>query len=259
MDSVERASRILARAYGYGSAWEARISFDDEARDTWLPLGEETPAQLRIDGQVDDEAASAISDALPVFVESETLERAGDSVSVWIGRPNAPLRSLSRSQRTARSKLTPEQCAELWEWEAANPLNAGQRDNPRRPREHDHWKRTRYRRGVQIIRPRHRIDICALGALAGLPKPLQAMLLLYATGDPAQWAIVQRFARARLPEVADDALSEGMYRLLVNPAKKARAKELRMRETEWDAHSRPALQIYIEWLDCAANLFLGRL
>lgn len=254
MDRIECASRILARAFGYGRAWEARIMYGEGG---WQPSGVERTAEVSLGGAMEDDEPSAITDGLPICRETETLQRAGESVSEWLGRPNAT--NLTPAQRRARAKLTPEQMADLWAWERANPLHKGQQHNPRRPREFEHWKRTRSGAGVRVVRPLHAMDQCALEALAGIPRPLQATLLLYALTDGRHWPTVERHARAVLPVEAHPGIAEGMYRLLKDPAKRQRSRELKMRETDWDAMSLPALRLFESWLDRAAARFMDQL
>lgn len=256
MDKVEQVARILARTFGYGTAWEAHVT---SGADTWMPEAEGMPAAVRLTGSLEDDAQATVSDGLPVCRETETVERAGDSVSAWIGRQNAPEHFLTATQRRARAKLTPERCAELWAWEAANPLNLGQRGNPHSPREFEHWQRTQHGAGVHVARPQVRLNESALVALAALAKPLQATLLLYALGEERHWTTAQRYARACLPGVADDDIAEGMLRLLTEPSKRQRAKERTMRETEWDTRSLPALRLFESWLERAAAGFMQRL
>lgn len=256
MDKVECAARILARAFGYGRAWETRYTFGE---DQWRPSSDSATAEVALSGQVAEDEPSAVSDGLPVCRETETLQRASDSVSVWLGRPDAEPRTLTPEQRRERAKLTPERLEALWAWESANPLAKGQRSNPHRPREFEHWQRTRVGPGVQVIRPKHSMHQCALEALAGIPKPLQSTLLLYALQDGRFWPTIERYARATLPQTAHDGIGEGMYRLLKEPSKKARAQELRMRESTWAAMSDPALRLFESWVERAADAFLLQL
>ncbi len=253
MDRVECACRALARAFGYGCAWDTRHT---SGTDAWSPMGEAKPRGVRITGTLDENDNSAASDGLPVCRETETLHRAGDSVSTWLGKPDADPRLLTPEQRRARAKLTAAECESLWSWERANPLTAGQQNNPRRPRELEHWKRTRAGLGVQVVRPLHNMDQCALEALAGIPNPLQSILLLSALQEGRYWPTVELYARAALPNGAHKGIPEGMYRLLTSPPKRTRAKSLGMRETVWDDMSRPALRLFESWLDRAADAFL---
>jgi hypothetical protein len=253
MDQVECAARILVRAFGYGRAWDTRHTHGE---DRWEPATEVT-VELSLGGQIEEDEPSAASDGLPVCRETETLQRAGESVSAWMGRHDA--QTLTREQCRARAKLTPEQKKSLWAWELANPLHKGQQHNPRRPREFEHWKRTRSGPGVQVVRPLHTMDQCAIEALVGIPKPLQSTLLIYALQDGRYWPTVERYACASLPHAAHAGVPEGMFRLLTDPSKRLRAKELRMRETEWDAMSCPALRLFESWIERAANTFLQQL
>lgn len=255
MDNIENAGRVLARGFGYGKSWDARYTFGQE---NWRPSVEVT-AEVSLGGTWEEDESSAASDGLPVCRETETVQRAGESVSAWLGRPDADPRNLTREQHLARAKLSPDEQQTLWAWELANPLNHGQRRNPYRTRELEHWQRTKSGPGVQIVRPMHAMDQCALEALAGIAKPLQSILLLHATNDDRYWPIIERYARAVLPPEAHDGIAEGMFRLLKDPAKKTRAKELRMRVTDWDAMSRPALRLFESWLASASNTFAQQL
>jgi hypothetical protein len=241
------------RAFGYGRAWDTRLTHGE---DRWQPASEVT-ADLSLGGYMEEEEPSAVSDGLPVCRETETLQRAGESVSAWLGRSDA--QTLTPEQRRARAKLSPAQMESLWAWERANPLHKGQQRNPRRPREFEHWKRTRSGQGVQVVRPLHTMDQCAIEALAGIAKPLQSTLLLYALQDGRYWLTVERHARAMLPSEAHAGIPEGMFRLLTDPPKRARAKALKMRETEWDAMSRPALHLFESWIERAAETFMQQL
>lgn len=254
MDKVETAARILARAHGYGRAWDTQYTYGE---DRWRPSADTTTAEVTVGGDLEDEESPAITDGLPICKETETLQRASESVSTWLGRQNAT--ELTPEQRKARASLTETQREALWAWERANPLAEGQKANPYRPKEFEHWKRTRSGRGVRVVRPIHSMDQCALEALVGIPKPLQATLLVYALQDARHWETVERYARAVLPEAAHRGIPEGMYRLLKEPSKRTRAKELRMRETEWDSMSRPALRLFEAWVERASTQFLQQL
>ena len=253
MDKLECAGRTLARALGYGSAWNAPHAVGEAA---WKPAGEARPVGVSLGGVREAEADSAIDDGLPVCRETETLERASGSVSAWLGRPDTLPRNLTADQRRERAKRSTERMHELWAWEIANPVTRGQTNNPRRPREYEHWKRTKSGAGVQVVRPLHRMNQCALEALAGLPTPLQATLQLYATGDARQWPVVERYARACLQVAHHAGIAEGMFRLLTHPTARTRAKALRMREFEWNAKSLPALRLFESWAARAADAFL---
>lgn len=256
MDRVECAGRALARAFGYGCAWDTRHT---SGADAWSPKGEAEPCGVRFTGTLEDDDASAASDGLPLCRETETLHRAGDSVSTWLGKQNAAPNRLTPDQRRARAKLTPAERASLWAWERANPLTDGDDRDPRRPREFEHWKRTRAGAGVQVVRPLHNMDQCALEALASIPNPLQSVLLLFALQDGRYWSTVELYARAALPTSWHKGIPEGMFRLLTSPAKRTRAKALGMRETDWDDMSRPALMLFESWLERAADAFLMEL
>lgn len=255
MDNVECAGRILARAFGCGRTWDTKYTWGG---DHWGSSGEE-PSKMSLGGCVENDDSSPVSDGLTACRETETLERAGDSVSGWLGREGAHQYTLSPEQRRARVKLTREEMESLWAWERQNQLNVGQRNNPRRPRELEHWKRTRSGGGVRVVRPIHAMDQDALEALSCIPTPLQDILLLYALQDYSYWPNVERYARAALPPNAHAGIEEGMYRLLKYPPKRARAKEWQLRESEWDAMSRPALQLFESWIARAADKFLQQL
>jgi hypothetical protein len=256
MDKVDLAARILARAFGYGRAWDTRYTYGD---DEWLPSPEATTAEVVLGDSLEEVEPCAVSDGLSVCRETETLQRARDSVSAWLGREDAQAADLTREQVKARATLTDAQMRALWTWERAHPLTRRNDRSPYRPREFEHWKRTRAGRGVQVVRPMHGMNQCALEALAGIERPLQATLLVYALQDGSQWPTVERYARAVLPKSAHKGIPEGMYRLLKEPSKRTRAKELRMRVIEWDAMSAPALGLFESWVERAAGLFLQQL
>lgn len=233
MDNAECAARILARAFGYGQAWEARL----------------------VNVPADDSPALA-PDGLAVCHEAKTLERTGDSVSVWLGRQGAQDWQLTPEQRQARATLPPEERERLWAWERANPLAKGQQANPYRPREFDRWVSAK---AVQIMRPLNAMDTCALEALAGIPKPLQATLLLYALQDGRHWPTVETYARATLPASAHVGIPEGMFRLLVGRSVDSRARALKMRRADYVEMTTPALHLFEDWLQRASETFLAAL
>jgi hypothetical protein len=95
-------------------------------------------------------------------------------------------------------------------------------------------------------------------ALAGLDKPLQAILQVYALTDGRHWPTVERYARAALPKSAHAGIAEAMFRVLVHASHRDSAKRLRMRETDYKDMIRPALALFDRWLWLAADEFIAR-
>jgi len=174
MEKVEAAARIIARAFGHGCAWDTRVTHGEDA---WQPTKVDRTPTVRLGAHVEDEPPSAVSDSLPVCRETEALERASDSASGWLGRRDADPSSLSPEQRRARSRTPLALQEAAWEWERANPLCKGQQANPHRPREFEHWNRTRAGAGVQVVRPLHAFPESAMAALTGIAKPMRSALL----------------------------------------------------------------------------------
>jgi hypothetical protein len=67
MDKVETAARVLARAFGYGRAWDTQYTYGE---DQWQPSPEETTAEVALDGSLEGDELCAISDGLPVCRET---------------------------------------------------------------------------------------------------------------------------------------------------------------------------------------------
>lgn len=103
----------------------------------------------------------------------------------------------------------------------------------------------------------------ALGALAiaKLEGPLEAILLLYATGDVEQfWPVVERFGLACVRDAfAWEALSDAMQRILYRRAaisQDARAKALGIRASGYRSATRDAESLLRKWLLLASQRFL---
>jgi hypothetical protein len=126
-------------------------------------------------------------------------------------------------------------------------------------RRQQEWSKSR---GVVAV-PSYRQDSDAIAALsfAKLEGPLEAILLLYATGDVSRyWPTVKRFGLAGNPFWQDDcALTDAMQRILCGRAamsQDARAKELRMRASSYRELTRSYERRLGKWLASAAGHFL---
>ena len=137
--NIERATRRIASAFGYGSCWSdggKRPNANIEAADfgespAWSPAGEGVPAEIAFTGAWDDDDRAASTEYLAVMRRSETLEPVG---RVLVNKDWQAAHGPKR-RPSLWETLTAEQRAELLAWE---------RDNvPKRdPRisEHRHWK-----------------------------------------------------------------------------------------------------------------------
>ena len=110
---------------------------------------------------------------------------------------------------------------------------------------------------------RHRSDHDALAALsfAKLDGPLEAMLLLYATGDvPRYWPIVKRFGLAvKNIRFAEQALTDAMQRILCGRAvmsQDARAKSLGVRASTYRNITGSCERMLRTWLGKASLRWL---
>lgn len=129
----------------------------------------------------------------------------------------------------------------------------------RHVRRQQEWSKSR---GVVAV-PSYRQDSDALAALsfAKLDGPLEAILLLYATGDVNRyWPTVKRFGLAGKAAWADDcAITDAMQRILCGRAaisQDARAKELRVRADTYRSQTRNSEAVIRNWLNRAAAIFL---
>lgn len=120
------------------------------------------------------------------------------------------------------------------------------------------WNRQIVGPQASAITPRLEAGTRAMIALAGLDRPLQAILLLYATTDGTHWPMVERYATAVLPGAAHAGVAEAMFRVLAKASHKDRAKQLRMRETAYIEMIRPALTLFERWLWRAADEFASQ-
>lgn len=116
--------------------------------------------------------------------------------------------------------------------------------------------------GVVAI-PSYRHDSDALAALsfAKLDGPLEAILLLYATGDVNRyWPTVKRFGLAASPfRFADEALTDAMQRMLCGRAtisKDDRAKLFRLRASTYRHLTDRCEGMMRSWLTKAASRYL---
>lgn len=120
----------------------------------------------------------------------------------------------------------------------------------------------RHSPGVSAV-ARCRPDLDALAALsfAKLDGPLEAMLLLYATGDvPRYWPTVKRYGLAyRSERYAEQAITDAAKRLLCGCADLAqdeRAKALKIRASTYRHITRDFERVLRHWLGVASHRFL---
>lgn len=221
MDNVEIASLILARAFGYGQAWHSDKDFGT-ARN-WIPEPRATEENLN----AEDTSEVTIG---PRIVE-KTI-RADDSLPI--------LKAVRRSSEKREKHID------------------GVREFKRWSRERIPWDRQVVGPRPTSITPKVDSSERAMIALAGLARPLQAILRLYATTDSTHWPLIERCAREALPKHAHGGIAEAMYRLLVHASHRASAKRLRMGETDYKAMIRPALALFEWWLSRAADDFMAQ-
>lgn len=161
-EAIERASRLIASAWGYGSAWEATECPVDKAR-RFLRNG--------------NESNPAATPGLTMCRQSETLERVKHFAHRgWLERQP----DIVRKQVLA--------------WERTNAHLGSKRFNVT---EHEHWQPTKGTAAYPIVRPA-RAARMALGC-ESLKGPLADLLLLFALEDWSRWPNVRRYAVACLP------------------------------------------------------------
>lgn len=219
MDNLERAGRVLAQAFGYGSSWHPNNSYGTER--AWNPDGGEKTRRVQLGGKFETDR---ISDhhILPIRKE---VRRASEK-----REPSIP--GVSELKRWS---------GEYLDW-----------DKDR--------KRVRHVVGPKAtaITPQVGPSDRAMIALAGIDKPLQSILMVYALTDGRHWPPVERYARERLPQSAHAGIEEAMFRVLKCASHRGRAKHLRMRETAYVDMIRPALCLFDDCLHRAADEFMTR-
>jgi len=106
----------------------------------------------------------------------------------------------------------------------------------------------------------------ALGALAmaKLDGPLEAMLLLYATGDVERfWPVVERFGLACVRNAfASEALTDAIQRILCGRAAISmddRAKQLGVRASRYRGLTRSTEVMFRRWLRISATRYISSL
>ncbi|WP_445146259.1 hypothetical protein [Dyella sp. Tek66A03] len=121
-----------------------------------------------------------------------------------------------------------------------------------------------HRSTVVVAIPQHRPNYDALAALsfAKLEGPLEAILLLYATGDVRRyWPTVKRFGLASKPSgFSEEALTDAMQRILCGKAAIAqdvRAKEICIRAARYRQLTKEYEVMLREWLRTAARRFIA--
>jgi hypothetical protein len=182
-EPIERASRILASALGYGSSWAA-MTID-------APF---------VQGTDDDPKNYALAVCALGWVTEQAAWRVGGSQHV-------------RRQRA--------------------------------------WRQSAYRVAIPVCKPSH--DALAALSLTKLDGPLEAILLLYATGDVERfWPDVERFGLACVHGAfASEALTDAMERIMFRRAsipQDARAKLLGTRASGYRAATRAAEARLRSWL-----------
>lgn len=219
MDNLERAGRILARAFGYGSSWHPDNNFDMER--PWSRDGGEKTRRVQLGGMFEEEipeADNTLSIRKAVRISSEKRE--------------APVPGVSEFKKWS---------GEYLDWDNAKKRVrhvVGPRSNAVTPK----------------VGPRDRTMI----ALAGIDKPLQAILMVYALTDGRYWPRVDQYARGQLAESDRAGIAEAMFRILKHATHRERAKILRMRETSYVEMIRPALCLFDSTLSRAGGEFMSR-
>ena len=130
-----------------------------------------------------------------------------------------------------------------------------------RVRQQRAWNRS----AQAAVIPSHRsgCDVSTALAMAELPGPLEAILILACCEDLARWPEVHRYAVASLGcahahEAVTDAMSRIMWRRPVEPLQ-ARAKGLCIRKANYAKARDCAERLLLAWLDLAAGRFLAAL
>jgi len=174
-EAIDRASRLLASAWGCGSAWGAIECPVDKAR-RFLRNG--------------NESNPAATPGLTMCRQSETLERVNQFAHRgWLERQPEIVRK------------------EVLAWERANAHRGAKRFNVT---EHEHWQRTPKTAAYPLVRP-SRTTRLAL-ASKSLKGPLADLLLLFALEDWSRWPNVRRYAVACIPAADwDRAIDDVMH------------------------------------------------
>ena len=122
------------------------------------------------------------------------------------------------------------------------------------------WRRTAG--VVTVVQCKPDLDVLAALSFAKLDGPLEAILLLYATGDvPRYWPTVKRFGLAvKAVKFAEEALTDAMQRILCGQAqmsKDKRAKALKIRVTKYRDLTNQCECLLDKWLYTAARRFMS--
>lgn len=221
MDNLERAGLILAQAFGYGQSW--RALYDAGTARDWTP----EPRATEENPDAEDTPEIAFG---PWIIEGES--HSDESLPI--------LKAVRRSSEKRETHI--QGVSEFKRWS----------------RERIPWERDKIgpRRPTAII-PKVESSERAMIALAGLDKPQQAILRVYALMDGAHWPTVESCARAALPESEHEGIEEAMFRLLVHASHRDRAMRFCMGETAYKAMIRPAMALFDGWLWCAADAYMA--
>lgn len=219
MENLERAGRVLAQAFGYGSSWHPDKSFGTER--AWNREGGEKTRRVQLGGKFEEETRSA-DHILPIRREvrlpSENRELSLSGVSEF-KRWSGEYLDWDKDRKRVRHVVGPKATA---------------------------------------VTPQVGPSDRAMIALAGVDKPLQSMLMVYAMTDGRHWPLVEQYARKRLPQSAHAGIEEAMFRILQSTSHRERAKHMRMRETAYVDMIRPAYCLFDDCLHQAADQFMAR-
>lgn len=243
ISNIEKAGLILARAWGYGSAWP------DHATADWADVAVEK--MFSADGQPNPN----IHAGGRLCRETWTEEKANTSVTPYLEAKGEDMHAASLRERTA---LTDAQRAALLQWERDNPLAKGNGRNPRRVRELEAWSKNK----TVVATARSRPSRESVGALAyaSLHPVELALLHWYALGDMTGWPLIQYQA----VKVGHDPFwfNEAAGRLLyphIAPSQAERALNIGIRKATYAENLKAPTATLIRWLDAVAVKYLSKL
>jgi hypothetical protein len=224
-DTIERAARRVAAAFGTGSAWAPRVSVKRKPEHGSAGSDDERPDT---------------GGRLAVVRRGRTVERRCDFV------PADALAALSDTDR-----------AEVARWRL-EPMQAPDPRRPDRVREHVAWTESR----THAATPSGRMQTDALTALsyAKLSGPLDAWFSVYALQRWDRWPTVARYAAAcGLNPIATLDAAELILTDGASTPQDVRARQLRMRAADYRHERRVAEHTLRDWLLRAAERFLRAL